>query len=112
MNVLENIFVIHFTGARFFSSGVVTDLEIGNMIPRSINVIDDVSFIALHVIHVEQNFARRTVHCLADHKRLIGMTKKQIRRITQWFEYHNQSVRFENRCASLQRIYYIHRLIF
>ena len=66
VNVFEDVFVIHFAGGRLFSAGIVSNLEVNNLIPAFFNVWNNVSLVSLHVVHVEQNFARRTVYRPAD----------------------------------------------
>ncbi len=66
VDVFEDVFVIHFSGGRLFSARIVSNLEISNLTPAFFNVWNNVSFVSLHVVHVEENFARRTIYRPAD----------------------------------------------
>ena len=57
---------------------VIANLEITDLVPCSIYVINDIAFVALHVIHVEKKFARWTIDRFAYHESLIAVAKKQV----------------------------------
>src|ERR1700722_12660513 len=90
IDMFENVMVIHFTGAGFFAAGVVADLQIGDMVPGAIQVGDEVAFVALHMVHVEEILTGGAIDGLADHIRLIGMAEKELGGIAKGFEYHDQ----------------------
>ena len=76
--MFENILVVHFSGGGFFSTGIVTYLQVTDLIPRLIEVIDNIAFVPLHMVHVEQELATGAANRLADHIGLVGMTEEEI----------------------------------
>ena len=71
IKMFEDILIIHFTSSRFIPARVVTNLEIGNLVPALINIADNIPFIALHVIHIEEDLAGGAANRLADHIGLV-----------------------------------------
>ena len=71
MNEFKNVFIIHLTRARLFAARVIAYLDISYFILCSFQVADDVAFIALHVVHIEEKLTGRTVQRFAYGIRLI-----------------------------------------
>ncbi len=57
MNVPENVQIIDLPCGRFFSPGIITDLEISDLTPRLVNIGDEISFGDLLMVDIEQNLA-------------------------------------------------------
>lgn len=66
VDVLEHVEVIDLAGGWFASTGVVADLEIGDLAPSAVDVRDDVAFVNLLMIDIEQDLARGAIHGSAD----------------------------------------------
>lgn len=66
VDMLEDILIIHFPCGWFIAAGIITDLEVSNLAVGQVHIVYDISFIALHVKHVEQYFAGWAVHGLAN----------------------------------------------
>src|SRR4030095_11927144 len=60
VDVLEDALVVHLAGTRFLAPRHVADLEIPDLVPRPVHVLDDAAFVALGVVHVVQDLAGRT----------------------------------------------------
>ena len=88
VHVFEYFFVVDLSGGGFLSAGVVTNLEVSNFIPAPVDVRDDVPFVFLHMVDVEQDFAGGTINRLADHIRLVRVAKKQVRRVAERLQHH------------------------
>src|SRR5215213_5621534 len=71
MNVLEDILVVRLTGAGLFAAGHVPDLEVRDLVPRGVDVRDEMSLVPLHVVDVVEDLARGAVDGAADRVRLI-----------------------------------------
>src|SRR6186713_669909 len=99
VDVFEDVFVIHFSGGRLFSTWIVSNLEVSNFIPAFFNVWNNVSLVSLHVVHVEQNFARRAVYRPAYSIGLVRASQEKLWRIAQGFQHHDQSTGLKNFCA-------------
>src|SRR5690606_23201102 len=80
VDVLEDILIVDLARSRFFSSGVVPYLKVGDLIPAKIDVGNEVTFVALHMVDVVENFAGRRIDRLAYHITLVRMAKEEIRR--------------------------------
>ena len=66
MNVFEHVSKIDLARSRLFSPGIITTLKISNFIPTFLNIRNQVAFGDLLVVDVEEDFAGRVVHRLAD----------------------------------------------
>src|SRR5712671_1088367 len=51
MDILENIFVVHLSRAGLFTSRVIPDLEVGNLLPTLSHIRNNISFVSLHMVH-------------------------------------------------------------
>src|SRR5690606_40972807 len=71
VDVLEDVLVVYFTGRGFLPSRVISDLEVGDLIPTQINVRDQVSFITLHVIDIVKDLTGRRPNRFTDHVALV-----------------------------------------
>src|SRR5690606_5757680 len=76
-DVAEEMPIVHLARARFLATRIVADLEIRDLAPGVIDVRDDVTFVALHVVHVVEDLAGRTVHRAADLIRLVRRAQEQ-----------------------------------
>ena len=61
-----NVFVIDLSTSGFLAARIVAGLEIGNFIPATIDIRNEVSFGDLLMVDIEQDFAGRRVDCLAN----------------------------------------------
>ena len=50
VDVLEDISIVNLSGRWFFAAGIVTDLEVGDLAPRTVDVRDEIAFVNLLVI--------------------------------------------------------------
>jgi hypothetical protein len=66
MDVLEDVFVIDFSGGWFFPAGVVADLEICSFVPGRIDIGNNIADLDLGVINIVEDFAGWTVYRLAN----------------------------------------------
>ena len=78
-DVPEEIPVVHLARARLLAARVVADLEIRDLAPRVVDVRDDVALVALHVVHVVEDLARRAIYRAADRVRLVRGAQEQVR---------------------------------
>ena len=104
INVLENIFIVDFSGSRFVPSRIVTDLDVGYFFPAEVHIPDQVTLIPLHVIDIVQYFAGRAVVRPAYHLGLIGMSQEKLGSVAQRFKNHDQAVGLEDFGTDPQRI--------
>src|SRR5690606_30214028 len=102
VNVLEHAPVVDLTGRRLVPSRNVANLEIGDLVPRGIDVRNDVALRDLLVIDVEQDLARGAADRFADHVGLRNLGKEHAGMIeeVQRFQHHDETVRLKD-CAGL-----------
>ena len=110
VNVLKDIPVVHLAGARLVTTWIIPDLEIGDLAIAKIHVMDQVAFVPLDMVHVEEDLAGWTVHRSADGEGLVRMAEEQIRRVAERFQHHDNAMRLEYFSASAQSVYDICRL--
>ena len=103
-DVPEEIPVVHLAGARLLAPGIVADLEVRDLAPGMIDVRDDVALVALHVIHVVEDLAGRTIYRAADGVRLVRGAQEQVRVVRQRLEHHGEVVRREDLRARAQHV--------
>src|SRR5690606_31831321 len=53
MDMPENIPVVHFTRGGLVAARIIPNLEIGDLVPAAVDVVDDITFVALHMVHIE-----------------------------------------------------------
>src|SRR4249919_2619455 len=56
MYMFKDVVIIHLTGVRLVATGVISYLQITDLIPCSVDIVDNVTLIALHVIHIKKEF--------------------------------------------------------
>ena len=54
VHVLEHVGVVDLAGARLTSAGIVADLEVGDVVPGGIHVVDEIALGRLLVVEVLQ----------------------------------------------------------
>src|SRR5574343_515909 len=95
MDVFEHITIIDLTGGGFISSRIVTDLKITDLLPALIDIINDISFITLHMVDIIKYFHGSTSYSLTDYIVLMRTTQEKIRIVAQWLQHHYQPVWFQ-----------------
>src|SRR5688500_6340735 len=113
VDVSEDVPVIDLTSAWLTATRVVTDLDVGHLVPGRIHVRNQVSFGDLLMIDVEQDLHRGTVDGATDlvclwnaRQELAGVIAQGI----EWLDDDDEAVRFENRGRALERIDDVGRL--
>ena len=59
VDVLEHVGVVDLTGSRFATARIVSDLEVGDVVPGGIHVINEVSLGRLLVVEILEDHAGR-----------------------------------------------------
>ncbi len=95
-DVPEQVLVVHLARARFLAARVVADLEVRDLAPGVVDVRHDVALVALHVVHVVEDLAGRTIYRAADGVRLVGGAQEQVRVVGQRLEHHREAGRLED----------------
>src|SRR5687768_14120944 len=70
VEVAEYIPVVDLARRGLASAGIVTDLDVGDLVPGGVDVRDQVAFRDLLMVRVEQDLARWAADGFADHVRL------------------------------------------
>src|SRR6185437_12856770 len=78
IDMAEDIVIVHLARTRLFAAGVVADLQIGDVFPGPVEIGDQIAFVAMHVVHVEEILARRAIDGFTDHKGLVGVPEEEI----------------------------------
>ena len=60
------------------SGNLKTDVSFLQIPVSKVNIVNDTTFITLHMIHIKKNFTGRAFHCFTNHIGLGGMPEKQI----------------------------------
>ena len=56
VNVLEDVPIVDFSGRRLFAAGIVTHLEIANLLPGHIHVGNEVTLLDLLMVNIHKDF--------------------------------------------------------
>ena len=112
--MLEDAFVVDFTGGGLFATGVVAHLKNADFRPTAVDIGDEVAFGDLLVVDVKEDFATRVIDGLADQICLWRASQKNagvVRQAVERFQHHYQTRFFENVAASFEQFDHIGRLI-
>src|SRR5690606_5749555 len=92
VDVPKDVLIIDLSGGGFLSARVVPYLEIGDLLPRGIDIGNQVAFLDLLVVNVEKDLAGRTVHGLADLEGLGALGEEESGMVAevQRFQHHDQ----------------------
>ena len=62
MDELENVLIVDFASAGFFTAWIVTTLKVADLIPAFIDIGNQVPFCDLLMVDVKKDFAGRAVN--------------------------------------------------
>ena len=109
----EDVPEVDLARGRFVAARVVAHLEVADLVPRRIDVGDQVPFRNLLVIEVVEDLAGRTVYRPANLPGLRDALEEQSGMVAgvERLEDHHQSMGFQDRRRTLERLDHIRGLV-